>query len=147
MLVRTTSINPDFKALVTELDADLAVRDGDEHDFYHQFNSIDALDQVVVLYSNSAAISCGALKNFDARTAEIKRMYTKPEFRGLGFGSALLTELETWAKELGFQRCILETGKKQPEAIHLYKKNGYCLIENYGQYLGVANSICFEKKL
>ena len=57
----------------------------------------------------------------------------------------ILAELETWAAELSFAKCILETGKRQPEAIGLYKKNGYKLIPNYGQYAEIENSVCFEK--
>lgn len=59
----------------------------------------------------------------------------------------ILAELEGWAAELSFRKCILETGKKQPEAIELYKSNEYQLIANYGQYIGVENSVCFEKKI
>ena len=46
-----------------------------------------------------------------------------------------------------FRRCILETGKKQPEAVALYTKAGYTTIQNYGQYQTVDNSVCFEKVL
>jgi putative acetyltransferase len=53
--------------------------------------------------------------------------------------------LETWASELSFEKCILETGKRQPEAIRLYEKNGYKRIPNYGQYAQIENSVCFEK--
>jgi putative acetyltransferase len=56
-------------------------------------------------------------------------------------------ELEAWAAELSYEKCVLETGKKQVEAIGLYQKNGYQKIPNYGQYIGVENSLCFEKKL
>ena len=48
---------------------------------------------------------------------------------------------------INYEKCRLETGKKQPEAIELYKKNGYNIIPNYGQYEGVENSVCFEKTL
>ena len=78
---------------------------------------------------------------------EVKRMYTLPEFRGQGYAAKILLELENWAKELGYKSCVLETGKRQPEAIQLYKKNGYRIIPNYGQYKGIKNSICFEKIL
>jgi GNAT superfamily N-acetyltransferase len=78
---------------------------------------------------------------------EIKRMYTLPESRGRGIAAKVLSDLENWTKELSFERCILETGKKQPEAIALYKKNGYKLIPNYGQYAEVENSLCFKKEL
>ena len=78
---------------------------------------------------------------------EIKRMYTSPESRGKGIASSVLSELEGWASELSYEKCILETGKKQPEAIGLYEKNGYKTIPNYGQYAGIENSLCFEKHL
>jgi ribosomal protein S18 acetylase RimI-like enzyme len=58
-----------------------------------------------------------------------------------------LGELEPWATELAYENCLLETGKRQPEAIGLYKKNGYKLIPNYGQYAEMGNSVCFEKSL
>lgn len=146
-LLRTNSDNADFVELVKHLDADLAKRDGDEHSFYAQFNSIAKLKQVVVAYEDGKPIACGAIKEYDPATMEVKRMYTTPESRGKGIASKVLAELETWAAELSYQKCILETGKKQPEAITLYKKNGYQLIPNYGQYAGVENSLCFEKML
>ena len=67
--------------------------------------------------------------------------------RGEGIATIILKELEVWAAELHYEKCRLETGKKQPEAIELYKKNGYKVIPNYGQYEGVENSVCFEKSL
>ncbi len=146
-LIRTNSQNGDFINLVRELDAELAVRDGDEHGFYHQFNKIAALKQVVVLYHEGKATACGAIKEIEPGIAEVKRMYTKPAFRGKGLAALVLSELEQWAMETGFKKCVLETGIRQPEAIALYKKKGYRLIPNYGQYAGVENSVCFEKLL
>lgn len=145
--LRCDSGNPDFIELVKHLDADLAKRDGDEHAFYHQFNTIDMIKHVVVLYKDGVAISCGAIKESMPGSMEVKRMYTIPEERGRGLASVVLSELEKWAAELGYPKCVLETGKKQPEAIALYKKCGYTVIPNYGQYIGVENSVCFEKEL
>lgn len=144
---RSSNDDRDFVNLVKLLDADLAIRDGDDHEFYHQFNGIESLDGVLTCYSNSKAIGCGAIKKFDAQSAEVKRMYTLPEWRGKGIAGLVLQELESLAKGMGYKRCILETGKMQPEAIGLYKKHGYKVIPNYGQYTGVANSVCFEKFL
>ncbi|MEZ4945951.1 MAG: GNAT family N-acetyltransferase [Cyclobacteriaceae bacterium] len=145
LLVRTDATHPDFVALVQQLDADLAQRDGEEHAFYHQFNAIDHLKQVVVAYENNVAVGCGALKPFGTDAMEVKRMYVSPAHRGKGVAGTLLKELETWVAELGFSRCVLETGKKQPEAMALYQKSGYVVIPNYGQYAGIENSVCFEK--
>jgi GNAT superfamily N-acetyltransferase len=144
-LVRTDSTDTDFVALVQLLDADLAQRDGEDHAYYHQFNAIDHLKQVVVAYENNVAVGCGAIKPFGVDALEVKRMYVSPAHRGKGIAAAILTTLETWAAELGFTRCVLETGKKQPEAMALYQKSGYQVIPNYGQYAGIENSVCFEK--
>ncbi|MCX2762376.1 GNAT family N-acetyltransferase [Aquimarina muelleri] len=144
-IVRTNSENKDFIELVKHLDIDLAIRDGEEHSFYDQFNKIDLIKYVVVAYNNDEAVACGAIKEYSTVAMEIKRMYTDPKARGKGIASKILLELENWAAELSYQKCLLETGIKQPEAIHLYKKNGYQLITNYGQYAGVKNSVCFEK--
>lgn len=146
-IVRTDSDNTDFIALVKLLDADLAERDGKDHGFYAQFNKIDKIKHVVVTYDNGLPLGCGAIKAFEEDAMEVKRMYTTPASRGKGIATQVLNALEIWAAELGYARCVLETGKKQPEAIALYKKNGYAIIPNYGQYIGIDNSVCFEKAL
>lgn len=146
-LKRTTSNDNDFQNLVRELDKELAIRDGEEHDFYAQFNKIDMIKHVVVAYENEIAVGCGAIKSFDENSMEVKRMFVPLENRGKGIASIVLKELELWASELGFPKCVLETGYKQPEAIRLYEKNGYAKIRNYGQYIGMDNSVCFEKLL
>ena len=144
-IIRTNSDDQDFIDLVKNLDAELAERDGNDHSFYAQFNKIDKIKFVVVAYENSKPMGCGAIKEYASNTMEIKRMYTSPESRGKGIATKVLTELEIWATELSYEKCILETGKKQPEAIGLYKKNGYKFIPNYGQYAEIENSLCFEK--
>ncbi len=146
-LIRTNSENKDFISLVKLLDFDLAERDGNEHSFFAQYNKIDKIKYVVVVYEKGKAIGCGAIKQLDKRTMEIKRMYTSLNHRGKGIASRILSELEKWTTELAFDKCILETGIKQPEAIGLYLKNGYQLIPNYGQYIEIENSKCFEKQL
>ena len=146
-LKRTDSKNINFIELVKLLDKDLAVSDGEEHDFYNQYNGIDSIKYAVVAYYNDVPVACGAIKQYDALTVEVKRMYTLPEARGKGIATKILDELENWAVQLGYKRCILETGKKQPKAIALYKKTGYSITSNYDQYIGVENSVCFEKHL
>lgn len=146
-LLRTDSSNPDFIELVRHLDADLAQRDGADHSFYAQFNKIDKIKYAIVAYQGDRPVGCGAIKEYSPGTMEVKRMYTIPENRGKGVASKILRELERWAFELSYEKCILETGKKQPEAIALYKKKGYQVIPNYGQYADVEDSVCFEKNL
>jgi len=146
-LCRTNTNDTDFAALVILLDADLKQSDGDEHDFYNQYNGIDSIKYVIVAYLDGTPVGCGAIKEFDKKSVEVKRMYTDTHYRGRKIASRVLGALENWALELGYKRCVLETGKKQPEAVQLYLKNHYEIIENYGQYVGVENSICFEKNL
>ncbi|MEE9406515.1 MAG: GNAT family N-acetyltransferase [Polaribacter sp.] len=146
-VIRTNSENKDFKNLVKQLDAYLKITDGDEHDFYNQFNHIDVLKNVVVFYIDEIAVGCGAIKKFDNASVEVKRMFVSEEKRGSGIAQNILTELEIWAKELGYKKCVLETGKRQIEAVNFYKKCKYNVIPNYGQYKGMENSVCFEKQL
>ncbi|MGI8639630.1 MAG: GNAT family N-acetyltransferase [Pyrinomonadaceae bacterium] len=144
-LIRINSDNSDFRALVALLDRELQIRDGDEHSFYAQFNKIDKIRHVVIAYEDGEAVGCGAIKEYAKGVVEIKRMFVRTARRGRGIAKSILSELETWANELDFSECILETGWKQPEAIALYQKNGYETIPNYGQYSGIENSVCMRK--
>ena len=145
--IRTDSENTDFIQLVAALDADLKFRDGEEHSFYSQFNKIDTIKYAIVAYENNQPVGCGAIKPYSGNAVEVKRMYVPPAHRGKGIASQVLQQLEQWANEMNYAKCILETGKRQPEAIALYKKSGYAIIPNFGQYENVKNSLCFEKIL
>jgi len=139
--------NSDFQYLVSLLDAELTVIDGDEHDFYHQFNGISDIKYAIVLFKDENAVACGAIKTYDDDSAEIKRMYVLESARRKGYSIQVLGELEEWAKDLGFKNTILETGRRQLAAVSLYRKQGYSEIPNYGPYRLVENSICFKKEL
>jgi putative acetyltransferase len=145
--IKTDSDNQDFRVLVAQLDSYLQMRDGDMHAFFSQYNKIDHIKYVLVAYHENTPIACGALKQYDHNTMEIKRMFVVADWRKKGVASKVLAELEAWSKALNFERCILETGENLPEAIQLYHKNNYKLIPNYGQYVDVAISHCFEKIL
>jgi len=144
---RTDSSNEDFKQLVVLLDEELGNTYSEEYDFYNQFNQIDEIKNVVVVYKGGIPSGCGAIKKYDSETMEVKRMYTKKEYRGMGIASIVLNELEKWSKEMQYTKCILETGTEQHAAMALYQKKGYELIPNYGQYSGVPTSICYLKTL
>jgi putative acetyltransferase len=145
-LIRTTSDNADFQRLTQLFDDYLVDIDGDEKDFFAQYNQI-YLDHVLVCYEDEMALGCGAFKLLEPQVAEIKRMFVLPEQRGKGIASLVLTELENWVRESGFSSCILETSNKLESAIALYKKSGYEVIPNYGQYVGVESSVCMKKSL
>jgi putative acetyltransferase len=145
ILTRTDSENKDFQNLVVLLNEALAEINGDKNDFFMQFNRIDSLKNVVVAYENNIAIGCGAFKQFDEESVEIKRMYVLPNQRGKGVAVEILNELEAWAKEIGFTKYVLETSKVLTSAVRLYQKIGYQIIPNYGQYIGVETSVCMSK--
>ena len=146
-ILRTDSSHPSFIELVKHLDAELALLDGEEHAFYNSLNKIDKIKHALVAFENGTAVSCGAIREFAEGAVEVKRMYTLPAHRGHGLATRILTELEKWAAELGYKKCVLETGLRQPDAIALYTKSGYHRIPNYGQYLNIENSVCFAKEL
>ncbi|WP_084203412.1 GNAT family N-acetyltransferase [Psychroserpens damuponensis] len=146
-IIRTNSKNKDFSSLVKDLDAYLKMTDGDEHDFYNQFNNIDVLNHVVLMYVDNKPAGCGAFKAFNNTSVEIKRMYVTPAMRGTGIASEILRALEFWAQELNFKSCVLETGIRQKAAVAFYKKSNYEIIPNYGQYIDMDNSLCFKKDI
>jgi putative acetyltransferase len=144
-LKRTNSDDIDFKNLVVLLDQDLKIRDGADHDFYNQFNKTDQIKHVVVYYENDIAVGCGAFREKENNTVEIKRMFVHPDYRQKGIASAVLEDLELWAAEACYTHTILETGKNQPEAIKLYLKQGYTITPNYPPYESMGNSVCMIK--
>jgi len=146
-LRRTNSDNPDFRTLITELDTDLRLRNGDLMNIYDQHNVIEKIDTVVVAYIDQRPAGCGCFKTYDNETVEIKRMFVRPEARGNGISRKILTELEIWAQELNVTYAVLETGSKQLEALSLYPKAGYLPIPKYGPYINLPESICFKKVL
>ncbi|MFY7956995.1 MAG: GNAT family N-acetyltransferase [Flavobacterium macrobrachii] len=145
-LLKTNSNHPDFQKLTRLFDDYLVEIDGDEKDFFAQYNQI-YIDNVIVCYEDEIAVGCGAFKEYEPTVAEIKRMFVLPEKRGKGIASTVLNALEIWAKENGFQHAILETSNQLTNAISLYQKCGFEVIPNYGQYIDVESSVCLKKIL
>lgn len=146
-VLRTDSTSPDFQKLVKSLDATLAEHNGENDDFFSQYNKIDTIKNCIVVYIDSIPAACGAFKPFSEDTVEIKRMFTDPVFRKKGLGSAIVKELESWATELNFKKAVLETSQDLKSAISVYEKSGFYRIPNYGQYVGIEQSVCYEKGL
>ncbi|WP_202929036.1 GNAT family N-acetyltransferase [Chitinophaga agri] len=147
VIKRTASTVPDFQLLITELDADLRRRNGDIMDIYDGHNKLQPLDTAVVIYMNDVPVCCGCFKSYSDDAVEVKRVYVRDEARGKGFSKLLMKELETWATEIGFRKTVLETGSQQQEALGLYTSLGYKRIPNYEPYIGLPDSVCFEKDL
>lgn len=146
-LLRTNSHHPDFQKLIVLLDAGLTGQYENHATDYAPHNLVGYIETVVIAYSGDKAVGCGCFKKFNDTHVEIKRMFVDPEYRGRGIASAILHELETWARALGHLSAVLETGNKQVEAISLYIKAGYKRIDNYGPYAGLEESLCFGKEI
>ena len=147
MILRTNSENSDFIRLTGRLDIELCRIYNTNPEDYEEYNRITDLHTVVVAYENEQAVACGCFKIFDEKTVEIKRMFVEDSQRGKGIASAMLANLETWARELGYEKSVLETGKGQPNAIKLYQKYGYQITENYNDSDDLNISVCLAKIL
>lgn len=90
----------------------------------------------VVAQEDDEYVSCGCLRELGGGVAEIKRMYTAPKWRHRGLGYAILTALEEHARVSRHTKLVLETGRKQRDALKLYERSGYGEIPNFGPYVG-----------
>jgi putative acetyltransferase len=143
----TDSQNSDFAKLIKLLDADLDKRNGQLQKQYNQFNRVDSIKDVVIIYKDKLPVACGAFKQYDSSTVEIKRMFVMKEHRQQGLAKRIIGKLEETAAKKGYRYALLETGIRQQEAIELYMKCGYGIISNYEPYIGNNNSVCMKKAL
>lgn len=148
-IIYTGGENKDFIQLCYLLDEYLNEIAGGEkqRSQYVQYNTLEDIHDVVVLYSDEEAVGCGSFKFYKEGIAEVKRVYLKESYRGRGLGKTLMLEVEKHAKEKGYKKLILETGKPLIGAMRLYERLGYKVISNYGQYKDMKESICMEKEI
>ena len=144
---KTTSENIDFITLIAALDKSLWERYPELKTNYWGNNILELNPNVVVIYLDDKPVACGCFKKYDKNSIEKKRMFVSPEVRGMGLAQNILRELEHWAKDLGYSFFVLETLYKQSEAIALYQKTGYTIVDNYEPYVGLENSICMRKQI
>jgi GNAT superfamily N-acetyltransferase len=146
-ITRCTGNDDAFRALVTELDAELDERYGAQMEFFGQYNHSSDIETALVASLDGVRAGCGCFKPYSDNTVEIKRIFVPKRFRSQGVARAVMAELESWARELGYAFAILETGILQPEAIRLYQAAGYERIPNYPPYENVKESVSFRKVL
>lgn len=138
----------DARALITELEAHLAP-------FYpiesrHGYSVEKLIDEDVAFFLirvNGIPAGCGGVKLFGTDYGEIKRMYIRPQFRGLGLAKAMLDHLANYARDRGVTLLRLETGIHQHEAIGLYERAGFETIPPFGEYKPDPLSRFFEKRI
>ena len=140
--------SPDAVVLVEELEAHLAP-------FYpaasrHGYSVAKLIAQGVaffVLRDNDVPAACGGIQLFGTAYGELKRMYVRPRFRGLGFGKLLVHHLAEYARDRGVGLVRLETGIHQAAAIGLYEGLGFQRIPPFGAYVNDPLSLFFEKRV
>lgn len=139
---------PDARALIAELDAVLAplYPSTSRHGY-----SVDKLiNQGVIFFvvrHDDIPAGCGGVQFFDDEYAELKRMYVRPQFRGLGLAKKLLSHLQDYARAQGIPLLRLETGIHQTQAIALYERFGFQRIPPFGNYFEDPLSRCYEKRI
>jgi putative acetyltransferase len=139
--------SPDFGSLVTLLDAEIQAKNGEIQKVYDGFNKLDGIHDFFIVYAENMPVGIGALKYYDESTYEIKRVFVKKEYRGQGISKFLMKALETKAGEYNIKYLVLETTRHFVEAVNFYRSQGYQIIENYGQYVGMEMSLCMRKEL
>ena len=111
------------------------------------YNISESITDVLIASVSGVAVGCAGLKAYSDSDVEIKRVWVDPEFRGNHISTAMMDALEKKASELGFKRAILQTRPQMEEAVHLYTKRGYVLIENYPPYDKLDGAVCYAKDL
>jgi putative acetyltransferase len=138
----------DASALITELEAHLEPLYPREsrHGFSVEKLSAQGV-AFFVLRDNGTPAGCGGIQLFGTAYGEVKRMYVRPQFRGLGFGKLLLNHLADYARAHGVGVLRLETGIHQAAAIRLYEGMGFQRIPPFGTYVEDPLSLCYEKRI
>lgn len=144
-ILKTDSQNTDFLKLIKLLDDELNEQYGALQKQYNKHNQLANVNNVVIIYKNEIPVACGAFKEYNLNTVELKRIFVIKEHRRQGLSKLIIEEIENLALNEGYKYAILKTGIKQNEAIHLYKKSGYDVIQNYEPYIGNINSVCMKK--
>lgn len=148
VIAREAADTPDASALVIELEAHLAARYPDES--RHGYSVARLLEERVEFFVarvDGAAAGCGGVQLVGAEYGEVKRMWVRPPFRGLGLGRAVLDRLAEHTLERGIEVLRLETGIEQAAAIALYEKFGFRRIPPFPPYRDDPLSVCYETQL
>lgn len=147
--VYTDGGNFDFIELCHGLDNFLNELVGGEENRaeYIPYNQLGDIHDVIVAYDDNIPVGCASFKKYDDECAEVKRVFIKQEYRGKGISNKLMELLESVARKQGYRYLILESGEPLVAAMALYRKIGYKVIPNYGQYEDMPDSICMKKKL
>ena len=149
VFVWTDGNNTDFHRfyLKTEEYYNSIVGGSENRTAFMPHNLSEQISDVVIAYFGKTAIGCAGLKRYSESDVEIKRVWVEPEYRGQHIASQMMKMLEEKGKEEGYKRMILQTRPLMSEAVRLYKKRGYLLINNYPPYDKLDGAICMALDL
>jgi putative acetyltransferase len=100
-----------------------------------------------LLRANETPAACGGVQLVGREYGELKRMYVRPQFRGLGFAKLMLNHLTDYVRSQDIPLLRLETGIHQHEAIRLYERTGFYRIPPFGPYIDDPLSLYYEKSI
>ena len=145
---------PEAKVLIRELDEELVRRYPEPGGTFFRLDDREVDDgrgTFLVARLDGQPVGCGALRVLEGewpdRTAELKRMYVRPEGRGRRIGAAVLDGLLAEARRLGVRRVVLETGRRQLEALALYRRAGFEECGCWGGYARAPLSVCLGRSV
>jgi GNAT superfamily N-acetyltransferase len=140
--------HPDAVALIEELQQEYVIRyGGTDGTRVHPSEFAPPLGLFLIGYRAGVPVVCGGWRAHEDGVVEIKRMYVAPSARGSGLARAMLAELELTAKQAGNRQIVLETGRKQPEALALYRSSGFVEVPRFGFYADAELAVHLGKSL
>lgn len=99
----------------------------------------------LVAYQDGVPVGCAGWRRVDERTAQVHRVFVRPQARGCGLARRLMAEVETRAS--GYLTLRLHTGVRQPAAMRLYESLGYEPIALFAPYEDDPLSRCYAKAI
>ena len=139
--------NKNFRALVRALDGEQVERFGESARKYQPSGEEEAFERACLLIREGRAVACGAFRKLDGETAELKRIYVRPDCRRRGYARQMVEQLELQALFGGYLRMAVATGRKMPEALALYAGLGYREAPAWGDFVGDRACVCMAKEL
>lgn len=139
----------DFVQLCSALDAFLNEISGGEQNrsCYLPFNRPEDLQEAIVAYDGHQPVGCAGIREYTKTIGELKRFFIREKYRGQGIADQLLAIVEHRAGIKGYRYLVLESGEPLVAAMHFYRRQGFQVIENYGPYQNLPDSICMKKSL
>jgi len=141
-------LQDDVRQLIAELNATLLALTPPGFCFHMTAEQMaEPHTTLFVAREDGAAVACGALRRHRERTAEVKRMYTRPSHQGRGIGGRVLDAIEALARREGFARLVLETGHRHPAAWRVYERAGFARCGTVLDYPDSEYSVFYTKAL